>query len=269
MDGRGPTVTDLRATDRSVQAIYDSIADTYDHVTRRNDYDRWVALYLGLIERHGAPGRRLLDVGAGTGQAAVRFAQAGYRVTAVDVSPEMLRQARAKPGAGQVRFVVADVRELPDLGRFDVAVTLGEPFIYLRDEQELSAALRGVSALLTPGGLVVVDLGTAGFHQRHPSRVVVEDGGNEFAVVRGASSRRDPHGSDYLIDRFTTDDGITWRRFRQRHEFSYFAPEVVGRLLGEAGLTHLATHGLHLGELIEEADEELHRKSFVVARKPG
>ncbi|WP_431977349.1 class I SAM-dependent DNA methyltransferase [Micromonospora haikouensis] len=262
-------MTELRTTGRSVQTIYDSIASTYDHVTRRNDYDRWVALYLRLIGRHGAAGRRLLDLGAGTGQAAIRFAQAGYQVTAVDVSPEMLRQARAKPGAEQVRLVVADLRKLPDLGVFDVAVTLGEPFIYLRDERELSAALRGVSALLAPGALFVFDLGTAGFHRRHPSRVVVEDSADEFTVVRGASSRRDPHGSDYLIDRFTTDDGITWRRFHQRHEFSYFAPEVVERLLAEVGLTHLATHGLHLGELADSADEELHRKSFVVARKPG
>lgn len=262
-------MTDQQAGEASVQGIYDAFADVYDYVTRRNDYDRWVGLYTDLIERHGAPGKRLLDIGAGTGQASIRLARAGYDVTAVDISPAMLRQAEAKPGAEDVRFVVADVRNLPDLGTYDVAVTLGEPFIYLLDEQELSAALNGVSGLLRPGALFVFDLGTAGFFQRYVTRVVVDEDGGEMTLIRGAVSERDPRGADYLLDRFTTDDGVTWRRSSQRHSFSYFPPDLVDRLLREAGLVPVARHGLYRGHLEEQADEILHRKSFVVARKPA
>jgi hypothetical protein len=43
---------------------------------------------------------------------------------------------------------VAGLRHLPDLGEFDVAVALGEPFDYLRNEEELGSALRGVANFL-------------------------------------------------------------------------------------------------------------------------
>jgi malonyl-CoA O-methyltransferase len=51
----------------------------------------------------------VLDVGAGTGRHAVRVAQRGARVTAVDFSEEMLARARQKTGAERVRWLVHDV----------------------------------------------------------------------------------------------------------------------------------------------------------------
>jgi ubiquinone/menaquinone biosynthesis C-methylase UbiE len=51
----------------------------------------------------------VLDVGAGTGRHAVRVAQRGARVTAVDFSEEMLGRARQKTGADRVRWLVHDV----------------------------------------------------------------------------------------------------------------------------------------------------------------
>jgi ubiquinone/menaquinone biosynthesis C-methylase UbiE len=51
----------------------------------------------------------VLDVGAGTGRHAVRVAQRGARVTAVDFSGEMLARARQKTGADRVRWLVHDV----------------------------------------------------------------------------------------------------------------------------------------------------------------
>ncbi|GAA2592410.1 class I SAM-dependent methyltransferase [Winogradskya consettensis] len=262
-------MTTSNAEVTSVRDLYDAVADEYDQITRHNDYDEWVGLYAGLIERHGAPGERLLDIGAGTGQASIRLAEAGFAVTAVDISAEMLRQARAKPGADAVQFVVTDLRELPDLGTFDVAVALGEPFVYLVGETELAAALRGVARLLAAGGLLIFDLVTAGFCRRYRTYVAVDETADRVTVIRGAEPRQDPRGADYLLDQFTTDDGVTWRRTSQRHSFSYFAPETVDRLLREAGLEPLAVHGLQRGELQETADDEAHRKRFVVARRPA
>ncbi len=53
-----------------------------------------------------------LELGAGTG-ANFRFHRAGTRVVAVDVSPPLLRAARAKEGADGVMLVVADAQALP------------------------------------------------------------------------------------------------------------------------------------------------------------
>lgn len=69
-------------------------------------------------------GRRILDLGCGTGRHAVRLAAAGAEVTAVDFSEGMLERARAKPGAERIRFVRHDLaRDLPfEDGAFDAAL---------------------------------------------------------------------------------------------------------------------------------------------------
>ncbi len=72
-------------------------------------------------------GRDVLDVGTGTGRAALVLAGRGARVTALDASAEMLRVARVRAeaqGAG-IRFEVGDAHHLGHRDRsFDVAVSL-------------------------------------------------------------------------------------------------------------------------------------------------
>jgi 2-polyprenyl-3-methyl-5-hydroxy-6-metoxy-1,4-benzoquinol methylase len=71
--------------------------------------------------------RSILDVGTGTGRAALLFARGGAHVTAVDASEEMLRVARKRAADERlsVKFLIGDVHALdfPDRS-FDVVVCL-------------------------------------------------------------------------------------------------------------------------------------------------
>ncbi|MGI5350525.1 class I SAM-dependent DNA methyltransferase [Streptomyces sp. CA-250714] len=262
--GRGRAVVEVVDP---VRDTYDRMADFYDTATRADDYDRWVALYRKLIDRHGAPGRELVDLGCGTGKAALRLAAAGFTVTGIDLSPEMVRVAAAKPGAGQVRFLAGDLRELPRVGRFDVGVTLGEPLNYLADENELLAAFSGVARLLRPGGLFIFDVNTTGFYRRLAEITSVTEEEGVVTVQRGVPSPRQAEATDLHVDLFATVDGVTWRRTSTLHSFSYFSPPQVEGLLARAGLSQVADYGIDRGGLHSGGDEECDRKRLVVARK--
>ncbi len=71
--------------------------------------------------------RPILDVGTGTGRAALLFARGGARVTGVDASEQMLAIARQRAGAEGLKaaFQIGDAHDLdfPDRA-FDVAVSL-------------------------------------------------------------------------------------------------------------------------------------------------
>ena len=84
--------------------------------------DQVLASFLGPLE-----GRAVLDVGTGTGRAAIGLARRGARVTGVDASAEMLRVARARAADAGVdaAFEVGDAHRLPYRDRaFHAAVSL-------------------------------------------------------------------------------------------------------------------------------------------------
>jgi 2-polyprenyl-3-methyl-5-hydroxy-6-metoxy-1,4-benzoquinol methylase len=84
--------------------------------------ERVIAGFLG-----GLNGLHVLDVGTGTGRAAIALARRGARVTGVDASREMLdvARARAAEAGAAVRFEPGDAHALPFTDRsFDAAVSL-------------------------------------------------------------------------------------------------------------------------------------------------
>ena len=93
------------------------------------DYERiaqrFAPIHDELVARLApSPGERWLDVGTGTGEVALRAARAGADVTAIDISEELLEQARAKEGATGVRWELGDAQSLRfDDSAFDVVVS--------------------------------------------------------------------------------------------------------------------------------------------------
>ena len=68
------------------------------------------------------PPARLLDVGCGTGWTSRLFARRGYDVVGVDISPDMVAQARRDSILDNLRFLVGDYEEMQFDEAFDAAV---------------------------------------------------------------------------------------------------------------------------------------------------
>ena len=94
------------------------------------------------------PGSELVDLACGTGNAALFAAEAGARVTGVDLTGELLAIATDKPGGHEVTWVTADASAtgLPEAA-FDAAVSnMGIIFV------EPVAMVAELARLLKPAG---------------------------------------------------------------------------------------------------------------------
>jgi ubiquinone/menaquinone biosynthesis C-methylase UbiE len=125
---------------------FGAIAATYDEL--RPIDANWRELFDLLVREADLVGRRVLDVGCGTGRVALALHERGSRIWGVEPSAEMAAQARARG----VNVKVAPAERLPFKdGWFERAVAW--LVIHLLDRP---AAFAEVARVLEPGGALAI-----------------------------------------------------------------------------------------------------------------
>ncbi len=253
---------------KGAEHAYEALAPVYDDFTAHHDYELWLGNLLPKLRRHGLSGRRLLDVGCGTGKSFLPMLERGWDVTACDISPSMLELARAKAGDA-VPLSVADMRELPVFGEFDLVWSLDDAVNYLLSGDELREALSGMRANLAPGGLLMFDVNTLQAYRTFFAEVQKVERGGRRLIWRGQSSTeaqpRSINEAHFEVE--SVDDGVVdveTHVHRQRHY-----PETdVRELLEAAGLECLDVYGHAYDAVPKQPVEELvHTKAVFIARR--
>jgi SAM-dependent methyltransferase len=149
----------MQTADEKPTDFYDALAPMFDVMT---DWDarlaaEWPFLEAVLRQREAVT---VLDAACGSGGHALALARLGYTAAGADASPVMIQMARDKALAAglEIPFAVTDLAGLPDVpgfGVYDAVFCLGNSLPHLLSEQELAAALRGMAAMLAPGGVFV------------------------------------------------------------------------------------------------------------------
>jgi SAM-dependent methyltransferase len=144
------------------QRAFDSVAADYDRSNTENPIlcamrERVLDEVRGRVFRGG----RMLDLGCGPGTDDEVLGRAGYRVTAIDWSPNMVEQARARIAAADLGDTVTvqhlGIHQLERLPTeiFDAAYSNFGPLNCVPD---LSAAARDIAARLRPGGVLIASV---------------------------------------------------------------------------------------------------------------
>ena len=141
-----------------VRGMFDRISGAYDRVNDLMTAGRHRAWKRTVIElARVKPGSHCLDVCTGTGDLAFLHAQAswpGGSVTALDFSPGMLEQAKARPWDGPaITWMQGDAMALPFRDAlFDVvSIAFG-----IRNVADPAAAVGEFARVLRPGGRLVI-----------------------------------------------------------------------------------------------------------------
>ena len=105
----------MLSVDKSSRFDFDAVADTYDQWYETAEgamYDRLEKKAVSRYLRQNTQGKKLLEVGCGTGHWGRFFSDCGFAVTGIDVSEPMIKIAQSKniPNAS---FQIADGHSLP------------------------------------------------------------------------------------------------------------------------------------------------------------
>jgi 2-polyprenyl-3-methyl-5-hydroxy-6-metoxy-1,4-benzoquinol methylase len=139
--------------------VLESAPQRYDRGIRMLSHGRIEEVYERIAALVAAPGKRILDIGCGTGAVSHACAALGATVTGIDLDAGMLEVARGKPAPapGSAEFVELAATEIGD--RFaertlDAVVSCLAMSEMSSDEQEY--VLRVAYSRLVPGGVIVI-----------------------------------------------------------------------------------------------------------------
>lgn len=220
--------------------------ETYDLEHSGSEPD--VGFFVSLAQRFQPS--RLLDLACGNGRTTRPLAQAaqawGGSVHGVDVSEQMLDDARQKSSGPNITYEKADARQLEYVQTFDLVVSACASLSHLLKLEDQLAAWRRVYKALKPGGRFIVaevapDYPSMAASMQTPHHAHVRLDGDfkneEARLIRYRTERYHAHDQrltiHFLYDHFTGPD--TARRFVNDYEAHVYFPNELRLLFISAG----------------------------------
>ena len=144
----------------------------YDLLYKEKNYKAEADYVLEQLRPCLSDGAQLLELGCGTGGHAEPFCNAGYRVTGIDRSADMIEQAMQKEIPG-FTALVTDITSFNTPQRYEAAFSLFHVIGYLTTNADLAACFKTTFEHLKPGGVFCFDCwyGPAVLHELPGTRI--------------------------------------------------------------------------------------------------
>jgi ubiquinone/menaquinone biosynthesis C-methylase UbiE len=191
----------------------------------------FAAAALGL-----SPGDAVLDLACGWGRHARAMVEIGLDVIGLDLSPDLLREARARGGG--VSYLRGDMRRLPFRSRFRGVTLFFTSFGYFEEEEQDREVLRSVARALEPGGRLLLDT----INRERTIRDLVPESEEVRRGVRIRQSRRLSGNGRRILKRVRLS-GPGREPAEYTESVRLYAPEEIDRLLSNAGFSREARYG--------------------------
>jgi toxoflavin synthase len=208
---------------------YNGVAEEYKRA-KQEPWRNWIEGFTLFKLLGDVAGKSVLDLACGEGFYSRQLRQRGAAVVGVDISPEMIRLARAAEARRPlgIEYQVGDAAALDLAGRFDMVLAA-----YLlnnaRNEGELGAMCRSIARSLRPGGRLVA------VNNNPAQPVEAFDATRKYGFVkRVAGPLREGTPITYTL--FLGEASFDFDHY-------YLSVEAHERALNAAGLVEVRWHG--------------------------
>ncbi len=205
-------------------SCYQRLAAFYDRLTEDVDYSSFADFYEERFHEDGGDFHLLLDLCCGTGSLSLEMSRRGYEMISVDVSEDMLIEAREKCSdlSPPPLFLLQNVAELDLYGTVDAAFCSLEGINYLSPD-DLAKMLSRLKYFVRPGGLFLFDIRSDDYLASLSGETFVDEDEDVFCLWR-ADYDSDLSALVYGMDLFSRE-GRLWRRSREEHiEYAHSLP---------------------------------------------
>lgn len=242
---------------------YQKFAAVYDSIMDDSLYDLWTDFSLRHFpkKKHA----KLLELACGTGIQSIRFKQAGFDVTGLDLSEDMLDLARkrAKSAHLSIPFVQGNMLDLSQAGKYDLVTCYSDSICYMADEVEVGDVFKQVYDCLNEDGVFIFDV-----HSTYQTDTVFpgysyHENAEDFAMVWDTYEDEAPHSVVHELTFFLQDEDGRFTRYDEVHEERTYEVLTYDILLEQAGFKSFKIYA----DFEDKKPTETSRRWFFVCEK--
>ncbi|EXJ22865.1 Methyltransferase [Alkalibacterium sp. AK22] len=215
---------------------YNWFAKVYDELMDDSLYSQW----LQYTQKHLQPGATLLELGCGTGILGIMLKQAGYDLTGLDLSEEMLSLAYNRQLESKTMFPLLhrDMKDLSGLPPFDAMVCYSDALCYMESEESLKTVFKAVYNGLNKNGcflfdvhspLKITDFLETSFHAET----------NGIVFLWDSYEGEYPNSIEHQLTFFVENEEGLYERFEELHKERTYSLQTYQQLLKEAGFNQV------------------------------
>ena len=232
---------------------YANLASWFEYLNDDCGYENWSQYFITKLKGYAV--RTGLDIGCGGGWFTRAFQKAGFIMTGMDISPEMLNFAQEtalKEGA-RSEYLLGDITKFKSPKKYDFATAINDCVNYI-PKNKLDAALKCVKGSLVKGGIFLFDISSPRkFREKIANTVSVDD---RDEVTYMSFNKEETDGVTMEVTLFVRQSDGRYERLDEMHRQYCYSQEEIIAALEKNGFTLLDVEG-HLGEDISVTDRIL------------
>ncbi len=238
---------------------YVNLAKWFEYLNDDCGYENWSQYLISKLKKYSLSDG--LDIGCGGGWFTRAFFKAGYRMTGLDSSAEMLDFAQETAVKEGVRgeYILGDIAKMKLPKRFDFATAINDCINYI-PKNKLNAAFKNVAGALKKGGVFLFDISSERKFREKIANTVCADDREEITYLSFNKTENDSVVMDVTL--FVKRADGAFDRLDETHTQYIYREEEIVEALENNGFSALEIEG-HLGADKTQSD----RICFLAQRK--
>lgn len=216
---------------------YKEFSQIYDVLMDDIDYEKWTSFIIN--KTYGS--RKFLEAACGTGSITQLLAEANLRVTAFDLSQDMLMRAYEKLGRSPgVRLLNMEMTSFKIDDKFDAAICCCDGINYI-NEGEVSKFFNNVYNHLQDNATFIFDMSTKYKYESMFNDTYVYDDGEIFYVWENNMDELN-NVVNMEINFFIKDSSNKFSRINEIQTQYIHSQETIKKLLAKAGFSNIEVY---------------------------
>lgn len=242
---------------------YQSLAACYDALMDDVDYDAWGRYIVSLLKSRGIVRGKILDAACGTGAVTQRLCAAGYEVTGLDMSEQMLEHAanRLRKKGFRCQLICRDMCELALHRPMDAINCSCDGVNYLTKDFDVQRFFKSAFDHLKAGGVLTFDISSKDKLEAMAGQFYAEDRGDIAYIWNNTMEDGILHMDLAFFTR--RQDGLYIRTDEEHDQKAHDADTLISYLQA-AGFENIACYGFGTEEQPKPGDARI----LFIASKP-